>query len=192
MEFQINFNFRCSVPSAPKGSSISLSHQEKVNATQLKFQNFDSEITQLISGLKSNLKKEPEESVNSDDDKLLLENDVEPLELASTKNDELIVAPTKSNESTTDQQAIVSDESAMQVNLNKPLADIVVDLNEIRPHDTYVPQCIMDEKSGLKVLLNFTKDKPRADVAVLVMTTINQNSLPVRNFQFEASVTKVM
>ncbi|XP_031625455.1 ADP-ribosylation factor-binding protein GGA3 [Contarinia nasturtii] len=169
-----------------KASSISNSHQEKVNATQLKFQNFDSEITQLISGLKSNLRKESEEVINSDDDKLLLDNDVEPLEseTMNKSSDELVLSEAIK------QEVVSTDESAIQVNLNKALADIVVDLNEIRPHDNYAPQCIMDEKSGLKILLNFTKDKPRSDVVVLVITTMNQNSLPIRNFQFEASVTK--
>lgn len=170
---------------------------EKVNATQLKFQNFDSELTQLISGLKSNLKKDADASL--DDDKLLLvsaqDNDVEPLALTPTKtsNDEPILI-NESNEQPQQQQQIASTDgnSHQNINLNKPLADIVVDLNEIRPHDDYAPRCIMEEKSGgLKIMLNFTKDKPRADIAVLVITTTNHNSLPIRNFQFEASVTKV-
>lgn len=169
--------------------------QVKVNATQLKFQNFDSELTQLISGLKSNLKKDADDvHTNSDDDKLLLsqDNDIEPLALTPMKksSDELVLA----NDSIEQQQKVTSsDESVIQnVNLNKPLADIVIDLNDIRPHGDYAPRCIMDEKSGgLKIMLNFTKDKPRADVAVLVITTTNQNSLPIKNFQFEASVPKV-
>lgn len=167
-----------------------------MNATQLKFQNFDSELTQLISGLKSNLTKDAD--VNLDDDKLLLvtqDNDVEPLALSPTKtsNDEPNLT-NESNERPQQQQIASSDGNSHQnVNLNKPLADIVVDLNEIRPHDDHAPRCIMDEKSGgLKIMLNFTKDKPRADIAVLVITTTNHNSLPIRNFQFEASVTKVM
>lgn len=181
------------IPISKKMSTISksnttASNQEKMNATQLKFQNFDSEITQLISGLKSNLKKEPEEVSNLDDDNMLLDNDMEPLELTPITRkscDELVL------NTPNDQQVSSTDESAIQVNLNKPLADIVIDLNDIRPHDNYAPRCIMDEKSGLKIILNFTKDKPRADVAVLVITTMNQNSLPIKNFQFEASVAKV-
>lgn len=166
-------------------SAIAAISQEKVNATQLKFQNFDSELTQLISGLKSNLKRE--DSPNLDDDKLLLDNDVEPLELTPTKkpSDELIACDSS------EQQVTSSDEVVCQSNVNKALADIVVDLNDVRPHDDHMPQCIFDEKSGLKIVLNFTKDKPRSDVAVLVITTTNHNSLPVKNFQFEASVPKV-
>lgn len=174
---------------------------QQVNATQLKFQNFDSELTQLISGLKSNMKRDADDAhTNSDDDKLLLsqDNDVEPLALTPTiKSSDEVVSVNDSNgqQQQQQQQLTSSDESATQnaVNLNKPLADIVVDLNEIRPHDEYAPRCIMDEKSGgLKIMLNFTKDRPRADVVVLVITTTNQNSLPIKNFQFEASVPKVI
>lgn len=158
-----------------------------MNATQKKFQNFDSELTQLISGLKSNLKKETEESPILDDDKLLLD-DVEPLGASPIKleaNEPIIIDDLPSSA----QHVISIDENSSQT--NKPLADILVDLNEIRPHDEYAPRCIMDEKSGLKIMLNFTKDKPRPDVAVLVITTTNQNKLPIKHFQFEASVPKV-
>lgn len=175
-------------------SATTAINPEKITATQRKFQNFDSEITQLISGLKSNLTKEPEEESPSllDDDKLLLDNDDEPLGLTPTKHpnsNESVADALKEQQTTT--VSATPNESAVQVNLNKPLADIVVDLNEIRPHDDFAPLCIMDEKSGLKIMLNFTKDKPRTDVAVLVITVTNQNRLCVRNFQFEASVPKV-
>lgn len=171
--------------SFPPSTKISTSI---VNSTQLKFQNFDSEITQLISGLKSNLKKDSEEPLNVGDDKLMLDNDDEPLEMtpAIRSNEQLVVSDSS------EKQIISSGESAIQVNLSQqPLADIIINLDDIRPHDDYAPRCILDEKSGLKIMLNFTKDKPRADVAVLVITTMNQNSLPIRNFQFEASVPKV-
>lgn len=155
--------------------------QDKVNATQLKFQNFDSELTELISGLKSNLTKETDEMpIDLDDDKLLLDNDVEPIELKPVANEEpkteLIIESPAVNQS---------------ICANKRLADIVIDFNTIRPHDEHGPRCILDDKTGLKILLNFAKDKPRPDVAVLVITTTNQSHLPVTNYQFEASVSKV-
>lgn len=87
-----------------------------------------------------------------------------------SKNNEPVVETQKEQQTTT-----TSNESVVQVNSNKPLADIVADLNEIRPHDDFLPRCIMYEKSGLKIMLNFTKDKPRADVTVLVTTITNQN-----------------
>lgn len=163
--------------------------EEKVNATQKKFQNFDSELTQLISGLKSNLKKETEESSILDDDKLLLD-DIEPLGESPIKIE--ANAPAIVHDPPPSEQKVISNhENTNQINLNKPLADIVVDFNDIRPHDEYVPQCILDEKSGLKIMLNFTRDRPRPDVAVLVITTTNHNKLPIKHFQFEASVSKV-
>lgn len=168
----------------PVSATMAVS-QEKVNATQIKFQNFDSELTQLISGLKSNLKKDSEESPSVEDEKSLLDNDVEPLDTLPMKklNDDLL--------SILSDNTTATDEIVVPSNVNKALADIIVDFNDIRPHDDHIPQCIFDEKSGLKIVLNFTKDKPRSDVAVLVITTTNHNSLPVKNFQFEASVPKV-
>lgn len=161
-----------------------------MNATQKKFQNFDSELTQLISGLKSNLSKETDESPQQDDDKLLLD-DIEPvLEKKSPIKLEPKTEPIidKPNEESV---ASIVGECSNQISANKPLAEIVIDLNEIRPHDEYAPRSIMDEKGGLKITLNFTKDRPRPDVAVLVITTTNHNKLPIKNFQFEASVQKV-
>lgn len=174
-------------PTAPASATSAIS-EEKMNATQKKFQNFDSELTQLISGLKSNLSKEADESPQQDDDKLLLDDDIEPFEkspiIFEPIDDPIIDKP---NESATS----IVGECSKQIIVNKPLAEIVIDLNEIRPHDEYAPRSIMDEKCGLKITLNFIKDKPRPDVAVLVITTTNHNKLPIRNFQFEASVQKV-
>lgn len=174
-------------PTAPASATAAIS-EEKMNATQKKFQNFDSELTQLISGLKSNLSKETDESPQKDDDKLLLD-DIEPAEKSPNKL-ELEDDPILDNKLN---ECIASTvvESGNQISENKPLAEIVIDLNEVRPHDDHAPFCIMDEKCGLKITLNFTKDKPRPDVAVLVITITNHSKLPIKNFQFEASVQKV-
>lgn len=114
--------------------------------------------------------------------------DIEPIEKSPIKlepNDDPIID--KPNENA----ASIVGECSNHINMNKPLAEIVIDLNEVRPHDEYAPRCIMDEKCGLKIMLNFTKDKPRPDVAVLVVVVTNHNKLPIKNFQFEASVQKV-
>lgn len=180
-------------PTVPSTAIAAIS-EEKVNATQKKFQNFDTELNQLISGLKSNLTKDSGDSPTLDDDKLLFDIDVGLLgESPKKENEELIIDETteQPEEKKEQKQLAPPNESVNQVNLNKPLADITIDLNDIRPHDGHTPRCIMDEKCGLKIMLNFTKDKPRADVAVLVITTTNHNSLPIKNFQFEASVPKV-
>lgn len=152
---------------------------EKVNAAQLKFQNFDTELTEMISGLKSNLKKSLDDSpFDPDDDRSLLHIDLESIKLGPTE------------ELTLPQEPIVETVNQTS-NSDKRLAEIVIDLNTIRPHDIYGPRCILDDKSGLKIILNYAKDKPRVDVAVLVITTTNQSHLPVKNYQFEASVSKV-
>lgn len=162
--------------------------------------NFDSEITELVSGLKLNMGKNSTETcpldADLDDDKLLeqpedavplhatncdidlLAHDFDPL----ASNDPIEVKSTPKNE---------NPSKNGPENVNKPLSEIFVDLNSIRPHDEFHPRCILDESSGLKIMLNFTKDHPRSDVVVLVITTTNHNSLPLFNYQFEASVTKV-
>lgn len=165
---------------------------EKVNATQLKFQNFDTELTEIISGLKSNLKRCFDDSpVDPDDDRSLLQIDHESFEPGSTEE----LTPI-AQEEIVENHDILHIEMVKQTlnqtaNFNKRLADVAIDLNTIRPHDIHGPRCILNDKLGLKIILNFAKDKPRADVAVLVITTTNQSHLPVKNYQFEASVSKV-
>lgn len=181
------------------------SDQIKVNTKQQKLQNFDSELTEMISGLKSNLKKDSDESpIDQDDDKILLHSDIEPLELKPVEEQikeqiTSIQEPTTITLATSELLSIDNEEKVLLTqtitqssNVVKRLADIVIDLNTIRPHDIHAPRCILDDKSGLKIILNFAKDKPRSDVAVLVITTTNQSHLPITNYQFEASVPKVM
>lgn len=177
--------------SIPSSATNAIS-TEKVNATQLKFQNFDTELTEMISGLKSNLKKGLDDSpFDPDDDKSLLQIDLEPIKPGFAEE----LTPI-SQEEIVENHDILHIEKVKQTlnqttNFNKRLADVVIDLNTIRPHDIHGPRCILDDKSGLRIILNFAKDKPRADVAVLVITTTNQSHLPVKNYQFEASVSKV-
>lgn len=70
------------------------------------------------------------------------------------------------------------------------LKDINLDINEIQPSDSEPPRTIIDEKKGLKILVNFTEDRPAKDVMVLVITVINQGPVAISNFQFDASVSK--
>jgi ADP-ribosylation factor-binding protein GGA len=53
------------------------------------------------------------------------------------------------------------------------------------------PLTVLDEKSGITVILNFGKDSPRPDVSVIVVTTISKNSSPISNYLFQAVVPKV-
>lgn len=76
------------------------------------------------------------------------------------------------------------------INKEIPLSEIAIDINTIQP-GTEPPRTILDEPGGLKVVLHFAKDCPRENVSVIVITTMNQNSLPLSNYKFDASVTKV-
>lgn len=179
--------------SIPSSATAAIS-QDKVNATQLKFQNFDTQLTELISGLKTNLSKEAADLPSDmDDDKLiLLTDDVELVELKTVDEPSIELTEKKTDSIVESHDAApVETVNLASINGNKRLADITIDLNTIRPHDVHGSRCILDDKSGLKIILNFAKDKPRSDVAVLVINTINQSQLPITNYQFEASVPKV-
>lgn len=173
------------------------------NATksQSRLVNFDTEITELVSGLKLNMGKNSMDNrvadADLDDEKLLEQpDDVEPLKATTCEMDLLaydfdpLVATSQTNETKPSPKNEISAKNS-QENVNKPLSEIFIDLNSVRPHDEYQSRCILDESSGLKILLNFTKDRPRPEVIVLVITTTNHNSSPLSHYQFEASVTKV-
>ena len=140
-----------------------------------------SEIDSIVTGMKSKLLSGPEElepvaklTVDSDDDVNNLISE-EPEKTQEVKATEL--KPTNVTKLPVQEQKIA-------------LKDINLDINEIQPSDTEAPRTIMDEKKGLKILVNFTKDKPAKDVMVLVITVINQGPMAVSNFQFDASTSK--
>lgn len=189
-----------SKPSLIPSSAMLATSESKSNAIKTKFENFDTQLNELITGLKSNLAKEADSPL--DDDKLLLLSDPEccdKIEIPSEPShvgsievepcvDQVIDADIKS----VADKAIV-ESATYSSNSQRPnrLTDIVIDFNAIEPHEVHSPNCILDDKSGLKIVLNFAKDRPMDAVAVLVITTMNQSSLPVTNVQFEASVSKV-
>lgn len=125
-----------------------------------------SEIDSLVSGMKTKLLSGPEDvkpAAESDDDhSLISEQAPEVIPAALPAEPELKLA----------------------------LKDISLDISEIEPSETEAPRIIMDEKKGLKILVNFTKDRPAKDVMVLVITVINQGPSAISNFQFDASVSK--
>lgn len=161
-----------------------------------KLANFDSELSNLISGLKINLTKETEADLMAgtstndleDDEILLVEQFQMPIETSSVnvEADKSAVEPqskTEANDNAVDK--------ANSVEKLKALSEMYVDLNSIRPHEKHLSRCILDDSSGLKIILNFAKDRPRDDVSVYVITTTNQNRSPISNYQFDASVTRV-
>lgn len=118
-----------------------------------------------------------------------------------------ILLDSKSNKSNDDDDAILSDDvpgipipaspgivNPSSQNLVAPkdvksLAEITIDLDTIMPSNES-PRTVMDEPEGLKIMLNFAKDRPRSDVAVIVISTINQGKQGITDFQFDASVKK--
>ncbi|CAO1420999.1 unnamed protein product [Diamesa serratosioi] len=129
------------------------------------------ELDSIISGMKNSLMSGVETKVqevieihDSDDDKVLIEEEIEEVQNVV----ELKVEPV----------------------VKKSLAEIEIDLNDIQPNEMEAPRTVLDEKKGLKVQLNFTKDCPAKDVMVLVITVINQGPNSITNFQFDASVSK--
>lgn len=177
----------------------------KVMSTASKMKNLDSEMTDLVSELKSGLQKDQPSKTSWDllavnenniDDAILdhidvpdtnndstadiKQSNVEPI---STQCDKLDENCRKTSE--TDEASIVDKCT------RKPLSEINVDINSILPHETLMPRIILDEKQGLKVTLNFTRDRPRDDVTVLVITTTNHGPQSISNYQFDASVSRV-
>lgn len=47
------------------------------------------------------------------------------------------------------------------------------------------------DKNNLKLVIHFAKDRPRPDVAVMVVSVMSTNTIPVKNFTFQAAVPKV-
>lgn len=71
----------------------------------------------------------------------------------------------------------------------KPLTDIVVNLEDIKP-SVNPPLTVIEERNGISVVLYFTQDNPRPDVSVVVITTMSKNAKPLNNYLFQAVVPK--
>ncbi|XP_014672557.1 PREDICTED: ADP-ribosylation factor-binding protein GGA1-like [Priapulus caudatus] len=71
-----------------------------------------------------------------------------------------------------------------------PLTDLFIHLENVQP-GTLSPLNVYD-KGGLRTVMHFAKNAPREDVAVMVVSTINMNTVSVKGFTFQAAVPKVM
>lgn len=136
-----------------------------------------AEIDSIVTGMKTSLlagssKSEPENKTpdtSKEDDQML--GDLE---------DDLMIESPLSKEP----PAVELPEP-----IKKSLAELEIDVNNMEPSNE-PPRVLVDEIKGLKILMNFAKDRPREDVLVIVLTVINQGSQIVKNFQFDASVSK--
>lgn len=72
----------------------------------------------------------------------------------------------------------------------KPLTDINIDLENIKS-SLKPPLTIYEEENGLTIVLHFTKNKPRPDVAVFVISATSRSICPIRDYKYQAVVPKV-
>jgi hypothetical protein len=138
-----------------------------------------SELDSIVSGMKTKLLVSgSEEQVTPTEDvrKSVNDDDVKNL-ICETPQSE--VPP------------LVADSFIVQSQPQKvALKDIHLDLSNIQPSEIEAPRTILEEQKGLKVVVNFTADRPAKDVVVLVISVINQGSAAINNFTFDASVSK--
>lgn len=195
------------------------SSPQKVSSAVSKLKNLDSEMTDLVSELKFGLQKDstaamksvctPSNVINNDgglyDDEEILDHpdgdnngNVNGLIETIQKQCDNIIQKSNDISSKTSTAALVGADEQLQPQiqkqqqqLRKPLSEINVDINSILPHETLTPRILLDEKNGLKITLNFSRDRPRNDVDVLVITTTNHSSQSITNYQFDASVSRV-
>lgn len=50
----------------------------------------------------------------------------------------------------------------------------------------------LHDKNGVKVIVHFAKNEPQPHVTVMVVSTMSQNSNPVKTVVFQAAVPKVL
>lgn len=122
-------------------------------------------------------------------------------------DDEMIVMTLDDNLLTTDDLDVIDtqkppnnfkdDDAAVQQHstiagdfAERPLSNFNIEIDSITPGDS-PPRIIMEETAGLKIMLHFVKDRPRDDISVIVITTTNHNSIAIKDYQFDASVSKV-
>jgi ADP-ribosylation factor-binding protein GGA len=148
-------------PSQSKGDLLgNFSSNESAPSTQNSKATPLSELDSIVSGMKTKLLTSPEEEKAveiEDDDKMITNSEIPQI---SVVNEVLSPINNANNES------LVNSHSEKKV----ALKDINLDINDIQPSDIEMPRTILEEKKGLKVIVNFTKDHPGKDVSVLVIS----------------------
>lgn len=140
-----------------------------------KFDDLDS----IVSNLKTDLTfgNESNNTKPCDDDEMI---EMTPDDNLLTAND----VDVKDTDTAIQQNLKIADDS------ERPLSNFHIEIDSITPGDN-PPRTIMEEIDGLKIMLHFAKDRPRDDISVIVITTTNHNSIAVKDYQFDASVSKV-
>lgn len=151
-----------------------------------------ADLDSIVSNLKTNLTcgSESNHSKPCDDDEMI--------EIVSSDDNLLLTATVPD---VIDAQQLLSTvskdvDTALQQDLkiggdlaDRPLSNFHIEIDSITPGDS-PPRIIMKEAAGLEITLYFTKDRPRDDISVIVVTTTNHNSNSVTDYQFDASVSK--
>lgn len=88
-----------------------------------------------------------------------------------------------------DDEEIIKITEEVPKKVIKHLSEINIELDSIQPGNER-PRIVMDDIQGLRVTLNFALDRPSPNVSVIVISTINQSSSPISEYQFDASVPK--
>lgn len=70
------------------------------------------------------------------------------------------------------------------------LSGINISLDSITPGDR-PPLIAYEEEDGITVMFHFTKNKPRANVSVIVVSTTSRSPNTIQDFKFQAVVPKV-
>jgi Adaptin C-terminal domain len=123
---------------------------------------------------------------NVADDKML---DFDAPEMAETSDDQLLIgAEPEAPKAEKEEVPLVLP--AEVDSKPKSLADIEIDLDSIEPSNL-PPRIVLEEPKGLKIVLNFAKDRPRPEVTVIVVSTTNEGPESISNFQFDVAVNKV-
>lgn len=91
------------------------------------------------------------------------------------------------DESENQRKTSISETPKQEIKLN----DIFIKLEDIKPSPV-PPLTLLNERNGITITVHFVKDKPRNDVHVFVVTTINKNEMPLANYLFQAVVPKVI
>jgi len=102
---------------------------------------------------------------------------------SSTTRSEDILFPKDENKSKSENKETTSSKEP------KYLSDIVINFNEILPSN-HQQIILTDSKEGLKVTLDFAKNKPLEHTSVLVVSITNQSQLPIGDFKLDAFVNK--
>lgn len=153
------------------------------------FNNF-GDLDSIVSSLKTDLK------CGSDSNNSKPWDDDEMIEMASDDNQ---LTDNGVDDLVTPKSPIIAKdtEAAIQQSLKsagdcaeRPLSNFNIEIESITPGDS-PPRVIMEETVGLKIILHFAKDRPRDDISVIVITTTNHNSIAIKDYQFDASVSKV-